>query len=122
MESVIPCEPNGSRDSLLSPTDSQQAVDYRDFCCTPEGTKFMQRYASRILKYGFREVTTKSKWVVVPVLVEKPPTAHFRLIFDCRPINAVSPPRTWPVPHIDSELSDLTDSKFFANIDFVSGY
>ena len=32
MESVIPCEPNGSRDSLLSPTDSQQAVDYRDFC------------------------------------------------------------------------------------------
>ena len=32
MESVIPYEPNGSRDSLLSPTDSQQAVDYRDFC------------------------------------------------------------------------------------------
>ena len=32
MESVIPCEPNGSRDSLLSPTDSQQAVDYRNFC------------------------------------------------------------------------------------------
>ena len=32
MESVIPCEPNSSRDSLLSPTDSQQAVDYRDFC------------------------------------------------------------------------------------------
>ena len=32
MESVIPCEPNGSRGSLLSPTDSQQAVDYRDFC------------------------------------------------------------------------------------------
>ena len=31
MESVIPFEPNGSRDSLLSPTDSQEAVDYRDF-------------------------------------------------------------------------------------------
>ena len=36
MESVIPWEPNGSRDSLLSPTDSQQAVDYRDFCYTQE--------------------------------------------------------------------------------------
>ena len=35
MESVIPCEPKGSRGSLLSPTDSQQAVDYRDFCYTP---------------------------------------------------------------------------------------
>ena len=34
MESVIPFELNGSRDSLLSPTDSQQAVDYRDFCYT----------------------------------------------------------------------------------------
>ena len=32
MESVIPWEPNGSRESLLSPKDSQQAVDYRDFC------------------------------------------------------------------------------------------
>ena len=34
MESFIPCELNGSRDSLLSSTDSQQAVDYRDFCYT----------------------------------------------------------------------------------------
>ena len=32
MESVIPCEPNGSGDSLLSSTDLQQAVAYRDFC------------------------------------------------------------------------------------------
>ena len=32
MESVIPCEPNGSGDSLLSSTEPQQAVDYRDFC------------------------------------------------------------------------------------------
>ena len=34
MESVIPREPNGSGDSLLSSTDPQQAVDYRDFCHT----------------------------------------------------------------------------------------
>ena len=45
MESVIPCEPNGSRDSLLSPTDSQQAVDYRDFCymfvgCSDRGASY----------------------------------------------------------------------------------
>ena len=32
MESVIPCEPNGSGDSLLSSTDPQQVIDYRDFC------------------------------------------------------------------------------------------
>ena len=34
MESVIPCEPNGSGDSLLSSTDLQQAVPYRDICYT----------------------------------------------------------------------------------------
>ena len=34
MESVIPCEPNGSGDSLLSSTDPQQAVNSRDFCYT----------------------------------------------------------------------------------------
>ena len=32
MESVIPCEPNGSEDSLLSSTDLQQAVVYCDLC------------------------------------------------------------------------------------------
>ena len=32
MESVIPCEPNGSGDSLLLSTDLLQAVAYRDFC------------------------------------------------------------------------------------------
>ena len=34
MEIFISCEPNGSGDSLLSSTDLQQAVDYRDFCYT----------------------------------------------------------------------------------------
>ena len=34
MESVIPCGPNGSGDSILSSTDPQQAVDYRNFCYT----------------------------------------------------------------------------------------
>ena len=39
MESVIPCEPNGSRDPrtltpVLSSTELQQAVAYRDFCYT----------------------------------------------------------------------------------------
>ena len=32
MESVVPCEPNGSGNSLLSSKDPQQALEYRDFC------------------------------------------------------------------------------------------
>ena len=61
MESVIPCEPNGSRDSLLSPTDSQQAVDYRDFCykylVTRELYGYIRNsYVASVIRIGHRKV------------------------------------------------------------------
>lgn len=89
---------------------------------TPEGRKFMERYVSRVIEYGFGKVTTTAKWIAAPVLVTKPPPAYFRLTFDYRPVNAATVPMTWPMPHIDSELSDMAGSLCFDVIDFVSGY
>lgn len=89
---------------------------------TQDGRKFMERYVNRVIEYGFGEVTTEAKWVAAPVLVAKPPPALFRLTFDYRPINAATALITWPMPHIDSELTDLAGSKVFAVVDFVTGY
>ena len=82
----------------------------------------MDRYVDRVLEYGFGKVTTTAKWIAAPVLVAKPPPANFRLTFNYRPVNAVTVPLTWPMPHIDSELCDMAGSFYFAIIDFVSRY
>lgn len=56
------------------------------------------------------------------MLVKKPLLANLRLKFDYRRVSAATEPVTRPMPHIDSELSDLARSKHFALIYFSSGY
>ena len=89
---------------------------------TRDGRKFMEHYVDRVIEYGFGKVTTEAKWVAARVLVAKPAPPLFRLTFDYRPIKAATVPMTRPMPDIDSEMADLAGSKFFAVIDFVSGY
>lgn len=44
------------------------------------------------------------------------------MTFDYRPVNSATMPVAWPMPHINSECTDFSGSKFFASIDFCSGY
>ena len=88
----------------------------------PDARKFMERYANRILEYGFGEVTTEAKWIAAPVITEKPPPALFRFTMDYKNVNAVTEPISWRMPHIDAELVDVLGTKAFALIDFVSGF
>ena len=88
----------------------------------PDARKFMERYANRILEYGFGEVTTEAKWIAAPVITEKPPPALYRFTMDYKNVNAVTEPISWPMPHIDAELVDVLGTKAFALIDFVSGF
>lgn len=39
-----------------------------------------------------------------------------------RPVNSATLKESWPMPHLDSEVYDLSGSKCFASLDFVSGY
>lgn len=86
------------------------------------GRTFGERYDDRIIDYGFGKITKSTKLVAAPVLVAKPPLANFRLTLDYSPVNAVTEPMTSPLSHIDSKLGDIAGSKYFAIIDFVSGY
>ena len=89
---------------------------------TLEQRAFLSRYVKKLEEYGFVESNKNATWVAAPVLVAKPPPANYRLTIDLRPVNAATVPLTWPMPHIESELADLAGSKFFATIDFCSGY
>lgn len=72
----------------------------------------MARYVDRILQYGFGKENANAR----------PPPENFRLTFDYKPGNASTLSATWPMPHLDAELGDIAGSKYFATIDFVSGY
>jgi len=88
----------------------------------PEAREYMDSFTSKIIEYGFGKVNTNAQWVSAPVIVPKTGPTKFRMTFDYRPVNAVTKDTAWPMPHIDSELSDMVGSKCFSSIDFTSGY
>lgn len=83
---------------------------------------YMEIFMDRAEKFGFLKKNPNAKWISPALMVPKPGTKNFRLTFDLRCINAATEPMSWPMPHIESELSDLSGSEAFAVIDFVSGY
>jgi len=88
----------------------------------PEAREYMDSFSDKILEYGFGKINTNAKWVSAPVIVPKAGPSKFRMTFDYRPVNAVTNQTVWPMPHIESELSDMAGSTCFASIDFPSGY
>ena len=46
----------------------------------------------------------------------------YRMTLDHRPVNSTTQHITWPMPHIESELSEMRNAKAFASINFPSGY
>jgi hypothetical protein len=87
-----------------------------------EQREFMDRYISKLVEFGFARPNPGATWAAAPLLVAKPAPAKYRLTFDLRPVNAVTVPTAWPMPHLESELADLASSTYFATIDFASGY
>ncbi len=48
--------------------------------------------------------------------------AKYRMAIDLRPVNAITVPVVWPMPHLEYEAIDFAGSTLFSSIDFVSGY
>ena len=64
-----------------------------------------------------------AKWQAAPLLVPKPGSkAKLRMAVDLRPVNAAAIKESWPMPHLESENLDFTNSTCFAVLDFVSTY
>lgn len=71
---------------------------------------------------GFRIHMPTAEWQAAPLLVPKNSKARFRVTVDTRPVNSATVPESWPIPHLEAEMSDFHGSTVFAGIAFVSGY
>lgn len=84
---------------------------------------FLNEYVQKLVEMGFLIPNPDAEWQAAPLLVPKPGSkAQLRLAIDLRPVNAATVKQAWPMPHLDSEVQDFANSKFFATLDFCSGY
>lgn len=84
--------------------------------------KFLETVTTKLVEFGLIEPCHDADWVHAPLIAPKKPPANFRLTVDLRPINSATTAMSWPMPHLDSEVNDMRDSKFFASLDFPSGF
>ena len=118
----------GSKPACVRPMkmkirDNARPVRVKTRRYTPEQREFLTKYVDKLVEMGFLKPNPHCKWQCAPLLVGKPNSkAKFRMTIDLRPINAATEKDSWPMPHIDSEIYDLSDAKCFAKLDFVSGY
>ena len=89
----------------------------------PDQRQFLDKYIDKLREIDFFVEMPTAEWQAAPLLVPKRDSkAKFRMAVDLRPINAATIKESWPMPHLDSEISDFAGSTCFAILDFVSGY
>jgi RNase H-like domain found in reverse transcriptase/Reverse transcriptase (RNA-dependent DNA polymerase)/Integrase zinc binding domain len=88
----------------------------------PEQRAFLASFVDRLVANGLAYRNPHSTWCSAPLLVAKPGPSQFRFTVDLRPVNKLTVPHTWPMPHLESELALVHGSKCFASFDLSNGY
>jgi hypothetical protein len=87
-----------------------------------EQRDFLKSFVDQLVSSGLAYRNASSTWCSAALLVPKPGPARFRFTVDLRPVNKQTVPLAWPMPHIESELSRLQGSTYFATFDLSHGY
>jgi hypothetical protein len=82
----------------------------------------LARFLSQLEAAGMVYRNPRSAWCSAPLLVPKPGPTQFRFTVDLRPVNKLTVPCAWPMPHIESELARLCHSSYFATFELSHGY
>jgi hypothetical protein len=81
----------------------------------PEETKEIQRQVQKLMDNGYvREILSPC---VVPVILVPKKDGTFRMVSDCRPINAITVRYRHPIPRLDDMLDELSGAAIFSKID-----
>lgn len=75
-----------------------------------------------LLNLGLVRKATAPEWLSSPLIVQNRSTDIYRLSVDYRPDNSATFQTFWPIPNIESDLSDGRGAKSFAVNYFCSGY
>ena len=89
---------------------------------SPPQAAFLRNKVGELLQLGLIYQNTQSQWASAPLIVPKPGPELFRFTVDLRPVNAQTEPAIWPMPNIDSALSQISGATCFASLDFCHGY
>ena len=87
-----------------------------------EQRNFLSHFIKELEAAGLVYRNPRATWCAAPLLVPKPGPAKFRFTVDLRPVNKQTIPCSWPMPHIESELTRIRDSSYFATFDLSHGY
>lgn len=63
-----------------------------------------------------------SPWAAAPVIVRKPNSDNFRFTVDLRPVNKYTIKYQYPMPNLEYELLQLTNSSCYARFDLSYAY
>jgi hypothetical protein len=78
-----------------------------------EQREFLSRFVAQLEASSMVYRNPRAAWCAAPLLVPKKGTAQFLFTVDLRPVNKQTVPISWPMPHVESELSRLHGSNYF---------
>ena len=88
----------------------------------PESSRFLEMATDKFLNMRFLHASRKAEFIAAPLILPKVTPENLKLTIDLRPVNAATKPMCWPMPNIESEFSDMKDSRYLISIDFISVY
>ena len=79
--------------------------------------QFLDRKIKELEQLGLIYKNSGSTWACTPHLVPKAGPERWRFTMDLRPVNKVTVPHAWPMPHMDTVTAKLAGKNCFASID-----
>ena len=89
---------------------------------SPPQAAFLRKKVEELLSFGLVYRNSNSRWASAPLIVPKSGPEQFRLTVDLRPVNAQTDVIVWPMPNMDTVLSNVRKSTCFASLDFCHGF
>jgi hypothetical protein len=78
----------------------------------PLHRKFLKEHMDELEENGLVYKNPKARYDSAPRIVPKK-DGSLRMTVDLRAVNSMTVPRAWPMPHPESEMSDLEGSNYF---------
>ena len=89
---------------------------------SPPQAAFLKTEVQKLEHLGLIRRNTESTWACAPLVVPKAGPDKFRLTIDLRPVNSQTVPFAWPMPSLESVVSEVAGDACFATFDLCHGY
>lgn len=83
---------------------------------------YMEEHVNALVNAGLVFENHRSRWASPPRIVSKKEPGEYRMTVDTRAVNACTEPMPWPMPHLDTALTQLEGSEVYFNLDWFRGY